>query len=205
MIFLKKRSIRVKPAKVTSEVSWSKCEESMNIDDIDLNKTCCFTGHRPGKLVADESEIRAWLRQEINRAVNSNFNTFICGMADGVDVWAALEVLALRKNNPEIRLVSAVPFRGMDKSSQCGDISLFNKIISESDYVHYICDYYTRWCFLARDRWMVDRSERVIAVFNGSKGGTAYTLEYARNKGREIVVVNDAGLGGRVAPNEHLG
>lgn len=173
----------------------------MNVNDIDLNKTCCFTGHRPGKLIAGETEIRAWLRNEIARAAASGFNTFICGMADGVDVWAALEVLALKEIKPEIKLVSAVPFRGMDRSIQCGDTSLFNRIIGGSDCVHYVHEHYVRGCFWDRDKWMVDRAKRVIAVFNGAKGGTAFTLEYARNKGKEIVMVNDADLAGKADQN----
>lgn len=173
----------------------------MNIYDIDINKTCCFTGHRPGKLIAGETEIRAWLRAQIALAATSGFNTFICGMADGVDVWAALEVLAAKENNPEIRLVSAVPFRSMDRSRYCGDTSLFNRIINKSDCVHYLYERYVRGCFWDRDKWMVDHAKRVIAVFNGSKGGTAFTLEYAQNKGKEIVMVNDADLAGKADPN----
>ena len=174
----------------------------MNINDIDLNKTCCFTGHRPSKLIAGEAEIRAWLRQEIDKATASGFNTFICGMADGVDVCAALEVLATKESNPEISIVSAVPFKGMDKSSHCSDINLFNSIISKSDCVHYIYERYVRGCFWDRDKWMVDRSKRVIAVFNGAKGGTAYTLDYARNMGRKIVRINDVYLVGKTGQDE---
>lgn len=174
----------------------------MNIYDIDINKTCCFTGHRPGKLIASEAEIRTWLRQEIESAAASGFTTFICGMADGVDVWAALEVLAAKENNPEIRLVSAVPFRGMDRSRYCGDTSLFNRITNKSDCVHYLYERYVRGCFWDRDKWMVDRAKRVIAVFNGSKGGTAYTLDYARNMGRKIVRINDVYLVGKTGQDE---
>ena len=38
---------------------------------------------------------------------------------------------------------------------------------------------------------MVDNSDVLIAIFNGDpKGGTAYTVNYARKKGKEIVIIN---------------
>ena len=41
-----------------------------------------------------------------------------------------------------------------------------------------------------RNRFMVDNSAYMIAVFNGDKGGTANTLHYAESKGLNIVIIN---------------
>ena len=38
---------------------------------------------------------------------------------------------------------------------------------------------YTRGCMLRRNRYMVDHSALVIAVYDGTPGGTCRTLEYA--------------------------
>ena len=74
--------------------------------------TVCFTGHRPEKLTQTEEQIRSALRTGIDRACKWKYTTFITGMAQGVDLWAADEVLALRKDHPEIKLICAIPFEG---------------------------------------------------------------------------------------------
>lgn len=47
---------------------------------------CCFTGHRPEKLHDPESVIIAGLEREIRAAIEDGFQTFISGMARGVDI-----------------------------------------------------------------------------------------------------------------------
>ena len=58
---------------------------------------CCFTGHRPEKLGMPETEVVESLKKEIRTAIADGFQTFISGMARGVDLWAAEIVLALRE------------------------------------------------------------------------------------------------------------
>ena len=38
--------------------------------------------------------------------------------------------------------------------------------------------------------WMVDNSDAVIAVWNGTAGGTANTVDYARKLGRSVLVID---------------
>lgn len=49
-------------------------------------------------------------------------------------------------------------------------------------------------CFMVmfqRNRWMVDHASFVIAVYNGSgKGGTAYTVDYARKTNRAVIQID---------------
>ena len=49
---------------------------------------------------------------------------------------------------------------------------------------------YDRVCMLRRDRYMVDRSAAVLAVFDGTPGGTQYTLNYAMDKKLEILLLD---------------
>jgi len=46
---------------------------------------------------------------------------------------------------------------------------------------------YTPACMQRRDRYMVDHAALLIAAFDGSPGGTRYTVEYAMRRGLEIV------------------
>ena len=43
---------------------------------------------------------------------------------------------------------------------------------------------------IQRDEYMVDKSSLLIAVFDGSKGGTKHTFDYALKKGISIVRIN---------------
>ncbi len=60
--------------------------------------------------------------------------------------------------------------------------SRYNAILQQADLVRFVCPSYSRDCFQRRNEWMVDRSSRVIAVYNGEPGGTRNTIEYAKAK-----------------------
>ena len=140
---------------------------------------CCFTGHRPEKLHKPEEQIKKDLEQTILQAVDDGFVTFISGMARGVDIWAAEIVLRLRESNPAIHLVAASPYRGFESRWSADWQSRYNAIMQQADLVRFVCPSYSRDCFQHRNEWMVDRSCRVIAVYNGEPGGTRNTIEYA--------------------------
>ena len=78
--------------------------------EIDNNKACCFTGHRPKKCKGTEADFRKQLNDEIRKAINDGFSFFITGMAPGVDTWAAEEVLKIKAEMTGIELICAVPF-----------------------------------------------------------------------------------------------
>ena len=150
---------------------------------------CCFTGHRPEKLAKSETEIIAGLEKEIRTAVTDGFCTFISGMARGVDIWAAEIVLNLRAEGQPIHLVCAVPFEGFADSWEDDWKQRYGSILRKADAIEYICRNYSNRAFQMRNKWMVDNCARVIAVYNGEKGGTKNTIDYAKRCGAEIVQV----------------
>ena len=149
-------------------------------------KRCCFTGHRSEKLNRPEGEIISWLEAEIRKAIDDGFVTFISGMARGVDIWAAEIVLRLRDEGLPIQLICASPFEGFERSWDDNWKRRYADVMRKADLVKYICKSYNRACFQIRNEWMVDRSARVIAVFNGQAGGTKNTIRYAQSKGIEV-------------------
>ena len=40
-----------------------------------------------------------------------------------------------------------------------------------------------------RNKYMVDNSDLIIAVFNGNSGGTKQTNDYAKSKNIEIIII----------------
>ena len=49
--------------------------------------------------------------------------------------------------------------------------------------------HYDKGCMLRRNRYLVDHSSMLIAVYDGMLGGTMYTLSYAMKRGLETVVL----------------
>ena len=144
---------------------------------------CCFTGHRPEKLHAPESVILTALEKQIRAAITDAFVTFITGMARGTDIWAAEIVLKLKKEGYPLHLIAASPYDGFETSWSADWQHRYSAIMADADLVRFICPHYSRACFQIRNEWMVDHCVRVIAVFNGEKGGTKNTIDYATRKG----------------------
>ncbi len=162
----------------------------MNTDENELRfHRCCFTGHRPDKMQMTEDEIKPLLKTEICRAVDYGFTTFITGMAPGVDIWAGEIVIELKKVNPEIKLIAAVPYPGFGKSKHNEPLDRFTYVKENADLVQEISPHYHKGVFQQRNVWMVDHSNRVIAVYNGTSGGTRNTINYAEKAGVEVKLV----------------
>ena len=164
----------------------------MRTEEYTVDNSCCFTGHRPDKLKGEEKDIRAWLGGEIRKAAEEGMETFLTGMAAGIDIWAAEEVLALKEEGKTVKLLCAVPFQGVENNRSEKDQKEFRDILKKADDIEYIMPKASRKAFLGRDRWMVDHAARVIAVFNGTPGGTGYTVNYAKSLGRKITILDDS-------------
>ena len=122
---------------------------------------CCFTGHRPNKLGYSENEIKPLLETAIDNAISGGYVTFITGMAEGVDIWAAEIVLEKKKENKDLHLICAVPHPGFEKRRSQYEKERYEYIIKNADYVTTISDNYYRACYQKRNIWMVDRSSLV--------------------------------------------
>ena len=151
---------------------------------------CCFTGHRPEKLYLTEKEIVKMLEEQIKKAIEDGYVTFITGMARGIDIYAGEIVLKLRKKNKDLHLVCALPFDGFETRWSPDWQKRYNKILKKADIVKCISQNYHPRCFQDRNEWMVDRSNLIIAAYNGEPGGTRNTINYAKEKQVEIRVID---------------
>ena len=150
----------------------------------------CFSGYRTEKLMRSAKLIQIDLGAEILEAIADGAQVFISGMAQGVDIWAAEIVLRLRSNGRPIKLICACPYRGFEKHWSKNWKKIYYEIIQKADFVKYVCNEYNRGCFQTRNEWMVDHAARVIAVFNGKRGGTKNTIEYAIKNGVPITYID---------------
>ena len=150
-------------------------------------KRCCFTGHRPSKLKQDERTIKRSLAAAIDQAIARGFTTFITGMAQGTDIWAAEIVLDRRKVNSDLKLICAFPHPDFEKSWRAEWQSRFNAVRAAADLERTIWPVYSKAAYQKRNIWMVDHSALVIAVFNGEPGGTLNTIQYAQQNQIEVL------------------
>lgn len=112
---------------------------------------CCFTGHRPQKLRRSEKEIKDDLESAIQQAITDGYTTFITGMAYGVDIWAGQIVVQLRKHNPALHLIAAVPFRGFEDRWSSDWKRAYQELLEQSDLVKYICPGYNAGAYQRRN------------------------------------------------------
>ena len=112
-------------------------------------------------------------------------------MAEGTDTWAALAVLALKKEIPALKLHCVLPCEGQADGWSASARELYFSILGQADEVVYVSREYSKDCMLKRNRYLVDYAACLLAVYNGEwRGGTAMTVRYARKKGREIIIIN---------------
>lgn len=158
---------------------------------------CCFTGHRPQSLPfrSNESDeryidLKHRLKENITKMITENDVThFISGMAIGVDMYAAEIVLELKETYPHITLEAVIP---CENQSEKWNKQLRNRymVILEKCDVHTVLQKeYTADCMHKRNRYMVDKSAYVIAVWNGKPSGTGKTVKYAEKCECEIIRV----------------
>lgn len=172
---------------------------------------CCFTGHRPNKLGGydwkDSKNIAIGkaLRSEILKLIEIGVDTFVCGGAIGVDQMAFAVVDKLRREKGlALKIILAVPFENQYIKWNTTDRALYfnQKDIADSivycdqlKETKYYCDLngvgnYHPAKMQKRNEYMVDISDFVIAVWDGTSGGTCNCVKYAEKLKKQIIKIN---------------
>lgn len=159
--------------------------------------TCTFTGHRASKLPwgYDESDPRCLdLKQRIydtaEAVYSAGFTNFICGMAEGCDLYFCEAVMLIREEHPEVTVEAAIPFAGQTERWPRAQRERYDRLLSECDKVTVLQEEYTPGCMMKRNRYMVDHAQLVIACYDGQTGGTLNTLRYALENERQILHIS---------------
>ena len=162
------------------------------MNETELRKhRCCFTGHRPEKLKIPEDRLALLLEGEVKKAIASGFTTYITGMAKGTDIVAGEIILRLREQDDRLKLICALPHPGFGLHWSGGWTERFQKVLAAADLVRTICPSFSYATYQTRNEWMIRHSALVIAVFNGERGGTKNTLDYAQRTGVPCVVIGE--------------
>lgn len=149
------------------------------------------TGHRPDKLNGEYDMVGPmsdWIVTKMDEILDE-YKPYQCisGMALGIDMLFA--VSAISKGIP---VLAAIPFKGQEtmwpqKSQDTYNAILRHKLVEKV----YVCDPgYSAQKMQIRNKFMVDRCDILLAFWDGTSGGTANCVNYARKVGVEIVRVN---------------
>ena len=107
-------------------------------------------------------------------------------MAQGVDQIAAEVAMDLFFD-----VVAAVPFEGQETLwPEPAQIKYWELLLKCVD-VREICEPgYAAWKMMKRNQWMVDNCDVLIAVWDGSSGGTKNCVDYATSKEKTIIRID---------------
>lgn len=149
-----------------------------------------ITGHRPNKLFYDynlKSSFVKKIKEKIEKFLEEKKPDYVMsGMALGIDTLFAL--IALEK---EIPLIAAIPFEGQETVWPKESQDLYKKILDQCYEIKIVSEGgFSSDKMMKRNKWMVNNCDILIAVWNGSPGGTANCIRYARLIHKEIFYIN---------------
>ncbi len=149
-------------------------------------ETACFTGHRKVPLT-HHLQIKKRLQIIIEQLIERGVIYYGAGGALGFDTMAAQAVLKAKKKHPQVKLILVLPCPTQADRWPVRDKEIYEEIKSQADKVVYVSDHYTKSCMFQRNRHLVNCSGTCIAYLTEKNGGTAYTVNYARSQGLEII------------------
>ena len=142
------------------------------------------TGHRPNKLGGYSTEAFKNLCNLADFIVKElKPDMVISGMALGWD--QALAMAAILNNIP---FTAAIPFQGQQNAWPDRSRMIYCNLLEKASKQVVVCDGgYAAWKMQRRNEWMVDNADKVIALWDGSDGGTANCVNYASKVGKEVI------------------
>ena len=153
------------------------------VDYFNVKKTCCFTGHRVLKKDFDEYK----LKEVIDDVIKKGYDTFLIGMAKGFDL-KCFETL-LSYNSKKIEIIACVPCENQSQGYTKEEKEKYNYFLKKANKIITLNEEYFNGCMQVRNRFMVDNSSLVIAYMYAERGGTKYTVNYAKKKEKEIIYI----------------
>ena len=166
----------------------------------DTTKSCCFSGHRTVDFNMSESKtLKQALSGAICKAINDGFRIFYGGMAHGFDILAAEETIRQRyaRQDVELRYISVLPYNGHEMKTGQDWKKRHKDVLYASDDIITLSEKYHKGCFHVRNQFLIERSTRLIALFNGKPGGTKFTFNLAVSNNIEIINLWNENMGGK--------
>lgn len=160
--------------------------------------TICVTGHRPNKLWGYDLNAPKYqlLKEKMkNFLVAHNCTHAITGMALGIDQLFALAVLELKDEGHDITLEAAIPCQNHAKQWPKSSQELWQDIVSKCDITTLVTDEpYKPYLMQIRNEYMVDNADEVLAIWDGTRGGTGNCVDYASRQLKPTFRINPSDI-----------
>ena len=142
------------------------------------------TGHRPDKLGGYGHDVRMKLVAVAREWLeDNNVSKVISGGALGWD-----QALAEAAQELTLPLLMALPFDGFENRWPKESQEFLHSLVRRAGEVILVCDGgYAPWKMQKRNEYMVDNCDTVLALWNGTSGGTANCVAYAEKMGKPII------------------
>ena len=113
-------------------------------------ESCCFTGHRPAKLPWGYNErdprcvrLKERIADAVLLAYQEGYRHFLCGMAQGCDLYFCEAVLALRERYPEVTVEAAIPCPTQADAWPEAERDRYRELVARCDMETMVSDTYS--------------------------------------------------------------
>ena len=144
------------------------------------SRRVAFTGYRPQKMR---------LYNTIETLIEQGYKHFLSGGALGMDMFAAEAVLELKHKYPDIVLEMVSPFDAQAAKWAPQYQRRHDWLFEEADIVTATGHEYTKSAMFARNRYLVDNADVLLAAYDGQPGGTQMTIQYAKQTGIQVCCI----------------
>ena len=110
-------------------------------------------------------------------------------------MYAAEAVLDLKKQYPEIMLEMVSPFDTQAAKWAPEYRQRHDALFDKADIVTATGHQYTKSCMFARNRYLVDNADMLLAAYDGQPGGTEMTIRYAKQMGIQVCCISPGVVG----------
>jgi uncharacterized phage-like protein YoqJ len=152
-----------------------------------------ITGHRPHKLGGyNEYTNLCW---PIQHKMETFFSwkapeRIVSGMALGADQWAVVVALKLG-----IKVTALIPCKDQDRLWPPAARAMYSALLASIELgggkIEYVSDKpYDKWCMVNRNKEIVNNASEMLAVWDGTKGGTGNCVKLALNDGLKVTVLD---------------
>lgn len=149
-----------------------------------MRKVIAGTGHRPDKLGGYDNTLDFELLSGLGRAALRYLgaNEVISGMALGWD-----QALANAADDASIPFIAYVPFAGQEFAWPKRTQADYQYLLKRASEVKIVCEGgYAAWKMQKRNKAMVNDATHILALWNGTDGGTANCIRYAKQNKKYI-------------------
>lgn len=147
------------------------------------------TGHRPDKLGGYDfsNSKRIWVRDQLRyKLLELKPELCISGMALGVDQDFAYVCIEMA-----IPFIAAIPFLGQEGAWPKESQEFYKELLKHASKQVIVSEGgYAAFKMQKRNKWMVDNCDKLIAVWDGTEGGTGNCVKYAKSVNKDIIHID---------------